>query len=136
MRGATPPRNSKRGRRRSSAVRRRGIYSRVAPQEKGRPDQRRAALLRYNHSVTPDSFRGPPYREANTIGIAAPWMPDQVRHDEGVPYAVTASAFGLIFPVAIAVSLSSVAYSSSSVSLRIAAISGRPSWFAQAIIVP
>ncbi len=104
--------------------------------QKGGPTNVAPPFFVTTYSVTPDVFRGPPYRESNTAEFAAPWMPDQVRHDEGVPYAVTASAFGLIFPVAIAVSLSSVAYSSSSVSLRIAAISGRPSWFAHAIIVP
>ncbi len=51
-------------------------------------------------------------------------------------YAVTASALAFTLDVAIAVNLSSVAYSSSSVSFRIAAISARPSWFAQAISVP
>ncbi len=118
------------------AGRNRSFSSPASHHKKGGPTNVAPPFFVTTYSVTPDSFRGPSCRESNTVEFAAPWMPDQARHDEGEAYAVTASAFGLIFPVAIAVSLSSVAYSSSSVSLRIAAISGRPSWFAQAIIVP
>ncbi len=33
-------------------------------------------------SVTPDSFRGPRFRELKSLDFAEPWMPERVRHDE------------------------------------------------------
>jgi len=59
-------------------------------------------------------------------------VPDRQHHHA----STTASAFGFTDDFAIAVSLSSVAYSSSSVSWRIETISGRSSCSAHAISVP
>ncbi len=37
--------------------------------------------IRQIHPVTPDWFRGPPFREPNSIERAEPWMPERARHD-------------------------------------------------------
>jgi len=36
-----------------------------------------------NHTVTPDSFRGPPGCEPKVEALVEQWMPKQVRHDGG-----------------------------------------------------
>lgn len=101
------------------------------------------------------ALKAPPSEPRNTSGVTVkmwrrfipPQRPDTTQREvpgsfqgcrSAVDYAAdtAASAFALVFDVAIAVNLSSVAYSSSSVSCRIAAISVRPSWFDQAISVP
>jgi hypothetical protein len=35
----------------------------------------------HHGSVTPDWFRGPPFRDPKSFDRAAPWMPEPARHD-------------------------------------------------------
>ena len=51
-------------------------------------------VLLHESLGTPDLFRGPPGGKVATRGFAAPWMPEQVRHDDRVAFCKDLSFAG------------------------------------------